>query len=94
MYTWTMDQLKQMLPLPGNPLGEDGPEKGVLFLSQCYRNGTTEEQHFIQHLALFLCTFLKDHGALIEEKVQGGASLKYALSRGSAEGVGSLLLPW
>lgn len=79
MYTWTMEQLKQMLPLPGNPLGEDGPDKGVLFLSQCYRNGTTEEQHFIQHLALFLCTFLRDHGALIEEKVQV-TSLKYAVS--------------
>lgn len=34
-----------------------------------YKNGLEDEQCFIQNLALFICTFLKEHGRQIEEKV-------------------------
>ena len=38
-------------------------------LKQAYVNGTDDEQKFIQNLALFLSTFLKEHGHLLEKKV-------------------------
>ena len=80
MFTWTMEQLKQMLPLPSNPLGEfDSEGHGVYYIKQCYKTGSAQDQNFIQHLALFLCTFLKDHGSLVEDKVQV-TSLDYAVS--------------
>lgn len=45
----------QMLPLSTN-------------IRDAYKNGKEDEQNFIQNLALFLCTFLKEHGILIEQK--------------------------
>lgn len=39
-------------------------------LKDAYGNGRDDEQNFIQNLALFLCSFLKEHGNLLEEKVQ------------------------
>jgi len=33
-----------------------------------YANGIDTEQQFIQDLALFFCTFLKEHGSLIEKQ--------------------------
>jgi len=56
LYTLTMAQLKQMLPLTTN-------------LKDAYGNGRDDEQNFIQNLALFLSSFLKEHGSLLEEKV-------------------------
>ncbi len=47
----------QMLPLSTN-------------IREAYKNGQDDEQNFIQNLALFLCTFLRDHAILIEQKVQ------------------------
>jgi len=38
-------------------------------LKDAYGNGRDDEQNFIQNLALFLCSFLKEHGNLLEEKV-------------------------
>ena len=32
-----------------------------------YANGADTEQNFIQNLALFLCTYLKEHGSLVEK---------------------------
>lgn len=37
-------------------------------IRDAYKNGKEDEQNFIQNLALFLCTFLKEHGMLIEQK--------------------------
>jgi len=37
-------------------------------LRDAYKHGTNEEQNFIQNLSLFLCTFLKEHGVLIEKR--------------------------
>ncbi|CAB3992025.1 exportin-1 isoform X1 [Paramuricea clavata] len=56
LYTLTMTQLKQMLPLSTN-------------IKEAYTNGRDDEQKFIQNLSLFLCSFLKEHGQLIEAKV-------------------------
>lgn len=39
-------------------------------IKEAYNNGRDDEQKFIQNLSLFLCTFLKDHGQLIEAKVE------------------------
>lgn len=65
LYTLTMAQMKQMLPLTTN-------------LKEAYTNGRDDEQNFIQNLALFLCSFLKEHGNLLEEK----AELKTCLLEG------------
>lgn len=51
----TMDQLEAMLPLTTN-------------IREAYAAGRDQEQVFIQNLALFLCTYLKEHGPLIERK--------------------------
>ncbi len=47
---------QQMLPLNTN-------------IRLAYSNGRDDEQNFIQNLSLFLCTFLKEHGQLIEKKL-------------------------
>ena len=41
----------------------------VTNIREAFKNGQDDEQNFIQNLALFLCTFLKEHGVLIEPKV-------------------------
>ncbi|OXB63045.1 hypothetical protein ASZ78_014812 [Callipepla squamata] len=56
LFTLTMMQLKQMLPLNTN-------------IRLAYSNGKDDEQNFIQNLSLFLCTFLKEHGQLIEKRL-------------------------
>ena len=38
-------------------------------IKEAYANGKDDEQKFIQNLSLFLCTFLKEHGQLVEKKV-------------------------
>ncbi|CAD5118443.1 DgyrCDS7150 [Dimorphilus gyrociliatus] len=55
LFTLTMQQLKQMLPINTN-------------MKEAYKNGQDDEQKFIQNLSLFLCTFLKEHGNLIEKR--------------------------
>ena len=46
----------QMLPLNTN-------------IRLAYSNGKDDEQNFIQNLSLFLCTFLKEHGQLVEKRL-------------------------
>ncbi|XP_059485052.1 exportin-1 [Neocloeon triangulifer] len=55
LFTDTMIQLEQMLPLNTN-------------IREAYSRGQDAEQNFIQNLAMFLCTYLKEHGSLIEQK--------------------------
>ena len=38
-------------------------------VKEAYANANDDEQNFIQNLALFLCSFLKEHGSLLEKKV-------------------------
>lgn len=38
-------------------------------IREAFDRGTTDEQNFIQILAIFYCTFLKSHGDLLENKV-------------------------
>lgn len=45
-------------------------------IKEAYANGSDSEQQFIQNLALFLCTFLKDRGTLVEKKQLNDALLK------------------
>lgn len=66
MFTLVMNQLKQMLPLSTN-------------IREAYKNGQDDEQNFIQNLALFLCTFLKEHAMLIEQKPELQNNLLEAL---------------
>ncbi|KAI5638839.1 exportin 1-like protein domain-containing protein [Phthorimaea operculella] len=51
----TMEQLEAMLPLTTN-------------IREAYNAGRDQEQVFIQNLALFLCTYLKEHGELLEKR--------------------------
>ncbi|KAI8422300.1 hypothetical protein MSG28_006177 [Choristoneura fumiferana] len=51
----TMEQLEVMLPLTTN-------------IRDAYAAGRDQEQIFIQNLALFLCTYLKEHCQLIEKR--------------------------
>lgn len=51
----SMQQLESMLPLTTN-------------IREAYAAGSDQEQAFIQNLALFLCTYLKEHGQLIERR--------------------------
>jgi len=44
-------------------------------LRDAYKRGSNEEQNFIQNLSLFLCTFLKEHGVLIEKRKECHESL-------------------
>ena len=55
LFTLTMHQLRAMLPVSTN-------------IKEAYKQGSNDEQNFIQNLSLFLCTFLKEHGLLIEKK--------------------------
>ncbi|XP_078491532.1 exportin-1 [Ciona intestinalis] len=55
LFSHTMQQLKQMLPPNIN-------------MKVAYANGSDTEQNFIQNLALFLCTYLKEHGQLVEKQ--------------------------
>ncbi|CAB1343937.1 unnamed protein product, partial [Coregonus sp. 'balchen'] len=66
LFTLTMCQLKQMLPLNTN-------------IRLAYSNGKDDEQNFIQNLSLFLCTFLKEHGQLIEKRPNLRETLMEAL---------------
>eukprot|EP00731_Ephydatia_muelleri_P027685 Em0019g558a len=66
MFSLVMIQLKQMLPLSTN-------------IKEAYKNGQDDEQNFIQNLALFLCTFLKEHAAIIEQKPELQNNLLEAL---------------
>uniref|UniRef100_A0A672RPA3 Exportin-1 n=1 Tax=Sinocyclocheilus grahami TaxID=75366 RepID=A0A672RPA3_SINGR len=66
LFTLTMMQLKQMLPLNTN-------------IRLAYANGRDDEQNFIQNLSLFLCTFLKEHGQLIEKRLNLRETLMEAL---------------
>ncbi|XP_022175202.1 exportin-1 [Myzus persicae] len=54
LFSKTMAQLVQMLPIHTN-------------IKEAYATGQDQEQNFIQNLALFLCTFLKDHALLVEK---------------------------
>lgn len=47
--------LSQMLPLNTN-------------IRDAYAHGQDAEQNFIQNLAMFLCTYLKEHGSLVEQR--------------------------
>uniref|UniRef100_A0A1B6HKN2 Exportin-1 n=1 Tax=Homalodisca liturata TaxID=320908 RepID=A0A1B6HKN2_9HEMI len=55
LFTQTMAQLEQMLPVQTN-------------IREAYARGQDAEQNFIQNLAMFLCTYLKEHGSLVEKK--------------------------
>ncbi|EDO44035.1 predicted protein [Nematostella vectensis] len=66
LFSLTMSQLKQMLPLTIN-------------IKEAYANGRDDEQKFIQNLSLFLCSFLKEHGQLVEKKVRFYCSPTQAL---------------
>uniref|UniRef100_A0A3B5LLD0 Exportin-1 n=1 Tax=Xiphophorus couchianus TaxID=32473 RepID=A0A3B5LLD0_9TELE len=66
LFTLTMCQLKQMLPLNTN-------------IRLAYANGKDDEQNFIQNLSLFLCTFLKEHGQLVEKRLNLRETLMEAL---------------
>lgn len=54
LFSQTMVQLEMMLPLSTN-------------IREAYSQGQDQEQNFIQNLAMFLCTFLKEHGSLVEK---------------------------
>ncbi|KAM6202990.1 LOW QUALITY PROTEIN: exportin-1-like [Rhynchocyon petersi] len=66
LFTLAVMQLKQMLPLITN-------------IRLAYSNGKDDEQNFIQNLSLFLCTFLKEHGQLIEKRLNLREALMEAL---------------
>ncbi|PBC26929.1 Exportin-1 [Apis cerana cerana] len=55
LFVNVMRQLEQILPLDTN-------------IREAYAAGQDQEQNFIQNLAIFLCTFLKEHGQFIEKK--------------------------
>uniref|UniRef100_T1DC64 Exportin-1 n=1 Tax=Cupiennius salei TaxID=6928 RepID=T1DC64_CUPSA len=57
LFTQTMAQLEQMLPPATN-------------IKEAYANGQDDEQKFIQNLSLFLCTILKEHGSLIQKRME------------------------
>lgn len=48
-------------------------------IKEAYKHGHDDEQNFIQNLSLFLCTFLKEHGSLIEKKTELNETLLEAL---------------
>lgn len=48
-------------------------------IKESYANGQDDEQKLIQNLSLFLCTFLKEHGNLIERNEQMKENLLTAL---------------
>lgn len=40
----------------------------TVHMKTAHSSGSDDDQNFIQNLALFLCTFLKEHAQLIEKK--------------------------
>lgn len=56
LFSQTMGQLEVMLPLQTD-------------IRSAYSVGQDQEQNFIQNLAMFLCTFLKEHGPIAETAV-------------------------
>ncbi|XP_017781771.1 PREDICTED: exportin-1 [Nicrophorus vespilloides] len=67
LFNETMKQLEIMLPLQTD-------------IRHAYSCGSDQEQNFIQNLAMFLCTFLKEHGNLAEKNpVSHRNSLHYLL---------------
>ncbi|XP_074650496.1 exportin-1-like [Tubulanus polymorphus] len=67
LFNLTMQQLKRMLPVTTN-------------IKEAYQQGRDDEQNFIQNLSLFLFSFLKEHGKLIEKKVDMHSLLLDSLS--------------
>ncbi|RNA00880.1 exportin-1-like isoform X1, partial [Brachionus plicatilis] len=67
IFNMSMTRIKQILPLDIN-------------LRDAYRNGTCDEQNFIQNLSLFLTSFLKEHGSVIEKNVEFQELLHDALN--------------
>ncbi|XP_003705025.1 exportin-1 emb [Megachile rotundata] len=63
LFVHTMRQLEQILPLDTN-------------IREAYATGQDQEQNFIQNLAIFLCTYLKEHGQFIEKKQLNDMLLK------------------
>ncbi|KAK7791784.1 hypothetical protein R5R35_002617 [Gryllus longicercus] len=63
LFNQTMVQLEMMLPVKTN-------------IREAYSQGQDHEQNFIQNLAMFLCTFLKEHGNLLEKEEPNGCILK------------------
>ncbi|CAH1969506.1 unnamed protein product [Acanthoscelides obtectus] len=63
LFSQTMTQLEIMLPLSTD-------------IKTAYACGHDQEQNFIQNLALFLCTFLKEHDSIAENQ---GEIIKKAL---------------
>lgn len=55
MFKQTMEQFEQMIPAETD-------------MNQIYANGSDDEQCFVQNLAMFLCTFLRVHSALVERR--------------------------
>lgn len=55
LFQQTMTQLEQMIPLSLN-------------IRDAYASGSDKEQQFIQNLAMFFCTYLKEHGVLVEKQ--------------------------
>eukprot|EP00040_Diaphanoeca_grandis_P010671 m.54674 g.54674 ORF g.54674 m.54674 type:complete len:1076 (+) comp21955_c0_seq1:406-3633(+) len=53
MFTMTMQRLRDILP----------PQTDI---AAAYAKGTTDDQNFVNSLALFFATFLKNHGSLLE----------------------------
>lgn len=45
-----------------------------------YAAGVDQEQNFIQNLAMFLCTYLKEHGNLLEKKDHNEVLLKVCIN--------------
>nr|CAH7767990.1 unnamed protein product [Callosobruchus chinensis] len=65
LFSQTMTQLEIMLPLNTD-------------IRTAYACGQDQEQNFIQNLALFLCTFLKQHDSIAEKQIETlGKALRY-----------------
>lgn len=48
-------------------------------IREAYASGNDAEQQFIQNLALFLCTFLKERGSLVEKRQLYDSLLKVSM---------------
>lgn len=68
LFAQTMAQLELMLPLDIN-------------IKEAFAKGYDAEQNFIQNLAMFLCTMLRQHGPLMERREKGNVlkALQYFL---------------
>lgn len=68
LFAQTMAQLELMLPLDIN-------------IKEAFAKGHDAEQNFIQNLAMFLCTMLRQHGPLMERREKGNVlkALQYLL---------------